>query len=221
MSLKYALLGFLAESPKYGYEIKQKFEGALGNVWSVSYGQLYPTLRRLSELEWVTKKTAPGKKAAEKNIYSLTPKGRKKLDEWLVRPLRSNYKVKDEFTLKFLFFNKLPRETVLEYLRNQQRRTIEQTGQLPARAGLHPGGAGFLPAGHHPQGDRAPGGGEPAGWKRSWASCRPGLEAGPLPAYCYCSSYCYWYFFSSSRVARAFCLTVRMYGPCAMRTRAR
>ena len=110
MSLKYALLGFLAESPKYGYEIKQKFEGALGNVWSVSYGQLYPTLRRLSELEWVTKKTAPGKKAAEKNIYSLTAKGRKKLDEWLLRPLRSNYKVKDEFTLKFLFFNKLPRD---------------------------------------------------------------------------------------------------------------
>jgi len=126
MSLKYALLGFLAESPKYGYEIKQRFEGALGNVWSISYGQLYPTLRRLSELEWVTKKTAPGKKAAEKNIYSLTPKGHKKLDEWLVRPLRSNYKVKDEFTLKFLFFNKLPRETVLEYLRSQQRRTIEQ-----------------------------------------------------------------------------------------------
>jgi DNA-binding PadR family transcriptional regulator len=126
MSLKYALLGFLAESPKYGYEIKQKFEGALGNVWSVSYGQLYPTLRRLSELEWVTKKTAPGKKAAEKNIYSLTPKGRKKLDEWLLRPLRSNYKVKDEFTLKFLFFNKLPREVVLEYLRSQLGRTAEQ-----------------------------------------------------------------------------------------------
>ncbi len=126
MSLKYALLGFLAESPKYGYEIKQKFEGALGNVWSVSYGQLYPTLRRLSELEWVTKKTAPGKKAAEKNIYSLAPKGRKKLDEWLLRPLRSNYKVKDEFTLKFLFFNKLPRAVVLEYLRSQLARTAEQ-----------------------------------------------------------------------------------------------
>ena len=126
MSLKYALLGFLAESPKYGYEIKQRFEGALGNVWTLSYGQLYPTLRRLSELEWVTKRTAPGKKAAEKNIYSLTAKGRKKLEEWLVRPLRSNYKLKDEFTMKFLFFNKLPRETVLEYLRDQQRRTVEQ-----------------------------------------------------------------------------------------------
>ena len=126
MSLKFALLGLLAEGPKYGYEIKQEFEGALGNVWSVSYGQLYPTLRRLSELEWVTKRTAPGKKAAEKNIYSITPKGKKKLDEWLLKPLRSSYKVKDEFTLKFLFFNKLPKDKVLEYLRSQQQRTVMQ-----------------------------------------------------------------------------------------------
>ncbi len=126
MSLKYALLGLLAESPKYGYEIKQKFEGALGNVWSVSYGQLYPTLRRLSELDWVTKKTAPGKKAAEKNIYSITAKGKKKLDEWLLKPLRTNYKVKDEFTLRFLFFDKIPREKVLAYLRSQQKKTVMQ-----------------------------------------------------------------------------------------------
>lgn len=126
MSLKYALLGLLAENPKYGYEIKQQFEGALGNVWSVSYGQLYPTLRRLSEMQWVTKQTAPGKKAAEKNIYSITPKGKSKLDEWLLRPLRSSYKVKDEFTLKFLFFDKLPRERVLEYLKLQQKKTVMQ-----------------------------------------------------------------------------------------------
>ena len=126
MSLKYALLGLLAENPKYGYEIKQEFEGALGNVWSVSYGQLYPTLRRLSEVQWVTKQTAPGKKAAEKNIYSITPKGKQKLDEWLLRPLRSSYKVKDEFTLKFLFFDKLPREKVLDYLRAQQKKTVMQ-----------------------------------------------------------------------------------------------
>lgn len=126
MSLKYALLGLLAESPKYGYEIKRRFEGALGNVWSVSYGQLYPTLRRLSELGWVTKKTEPGKKAAEKNIYSVTEKGRRKLDEWLLKPLRSSYRVKDEFTLRFLFFSKLSSENVLDYLKVQQEKTVLQ-----------------------------------------------------------------------------------------------
>ncbi len=126
MSLKYALLGLLAESPKYGYEIKQNFEGIIGNVWSVSYGQLYPTLRKLSELGWVTKSTAPGKKAAEKNIYSITDKGREVLYEWLLKPLRTSYKVKDEFTLKFLFFNKLPKDKVLEYLKLQQKKTLLQ-----------------------------------------------------------------------------------------------
>jgi PadR family transcriptional regulator, regulatory protein AphA len=126
MSLKFALLGLLSESPKYGYEIKRKFEGTLGNVWSVSYGQLYPTLRRLAELGWVTKKKEPGKKAAEKNIYSITERGRKKLGEWLLKPMRTTYKVKDEFTLKFLFFNKLPKSDVVEYLRGQQKKVMLQ-----------------------------------------------------------------------------------------------
>ena len=126
MSLKFALLGLLAESPKYGYEIKRRFEGALGNVWSVSYGQLYPTLRRLAELGLVTKKTEPGKKAADKNIYSITEKGRRKMDEWLLKPLRCPYRVKDEFTLRFLFFSKLSRGQVRDYLCAQRDRTVEQ-----------------------------------------------------------------------------------------------
>jgi DNA-binding PadR family transcriptional regulator len=126
MSLKFALLGLLAESPKYGYELKRRFEGALGNVWSVSYGQLYPTLRRLSELGWVTKKTEPGKKVAEKNIYSITEKGHKKLDEWLLKPVRGTYRVKDEFTLRFLFFSKLEPAHVLKYLREHQKKLVLQ-----------------------------------------------------------------------------------------------
>ena len=126
MSLKFAVLGLLAESPKYGYEIKQRFEGDLGNVWSVSYGQLYPTLRRLAELGWVTKKTEPGKKAAEKNIYFITDTGRDQLDDWLLKPLRTVYKVKDEFTLRFLFFNKLPQRQVIKYLKEQEQKVASQ-----------------------------------------------------------------------------------------------
>lgn len=140
MSLKFALLGLLAESPKYGYEIKRQFEGALGNVWSVSYGQLYPTLRRLSEQGWVTKRTEPGKKAAEKNIYSITDKGRRKLDEWLLKPVRSTYRVKDEFTLRFLFFRKVAPGQVLEYLRGYQKTMREQNESFRATLqSLHAG----------------------------------------------------------------------------------
>ena len=48
------------------------------------------------------------------------------LDEWLLKPLRSSYKVKDEFTLKFLFFSKLPKKKVLEYLLMQQKKIVLQ-----------------------------------------------------------------------------------------------
>jgi len=144
MSLKFALLGLLAENPKYGYEIKRQFEGALGNVWSVSYGQLYPTLRGLSELGWVTKKTEPGKKAAEKNIYSITEKGRRKLDEWLLKPVRSTYRLKDEFTLRFLFFSKLAPAHVLEYLREYQRKTVIQRDTFQSTLESLRGGMDFF-----------------------------------------------------------------------------
>lgn len=143
MSLKFALLGLVAERPKYGYEIKREFEGALGNVWSVSYGQLYPTLRRLSEQGWLTKKTEPGKKAAEKNIYSITDKGRRKLDEWLLKPVRSTYRVKDEFTLRFLFFSKVAPARVLEYLRGYQRETQEQQQSFRRTLEALPAGVDF------------------------------------------------------------------------------
>ena len=122
MSLRYALLGLLAESPKYGYEIKQKFEASLANVWSVSYGQLYPTLHRLSELGWVSAKREPGKRAADKTIYSITASGLKSLEEWLVRPTAAAYRLKDEFTLRFLFFGKLPRERVVQDLERHRER---------------------------------------------------------------------------------------------------
>jgi len=144
MSLKFALLGLLSENPKYGYEIKRQFEGALGNVWSVSYGQLYPTLRLLSELGWVTKKTEPGKKAAEKNIYSITEKGRKKLDEWLLKPVRSTYRLKDEFTLRFLFFSKLAPAHVLEYLQEHRRQTVLQRETFQNRLESLQGGMDFF-----------------------------------------------------------------------------
>jgi len=144
MSLKFALLGLLAERPKYGYEIKREFEGALGNVWSVSYGQLYPTLRRLSEAGWLTKKTEPGKKAAEKNIYSITDKGRRKLDEWLLKPVRSSYRVKDEFTLRFLFFSKLSPTGVRDYLRGYQKKTREQRESFRKTLESLPAGSDFF-----------------------------------------------------------------------------
>jgi DNA-binding PadR family transcriptional regulator len=45
--LEIAVLGLLREQPLHGYELKKRLGENLGFLWGVSYGSLYPALRRL------------------------------------------------------------------------------------------------------------------------------------------------------------------------------
>ncbi len=45
--LELAVLGLLKEQPLHGYELKKRLSETLGFLWGVSYGSLYPALRRL------------------------------------------------------------------------------------------------------------------------------------------------------------------------------
>jgi DNA-binding PadR family transcriptional regulator len=63
--LELAVLGLLKEQPLHGYELKKRLGETLGFLWGVSYGSLYPALRRLEKsgaIESVT--PGPGPAAA-------------------------------------------------------------------------------------------------------------------------------------------------------------
>jgi DNA-binding PadR family transcriptional regulator len=45
--LELAVLGTLQEQPLHGYELKKRVGETLGSVWAISFGSLYPALRRL------------------------------------------------------------------------------------------------------------------------------------------------------------------------------
>ncbi|HEX5094996.1 MAG TPA: PadR family transcriptional regulator [Acidimicrobiia bacterium] len=45
--LELAVLGILAEQPLHGYELKKRLSETLGPLWGISFGSLYPALRRL------------------------------------------------------------------------------------------------------------------------------------------------------------------------------
>ena len=44
--LELAVLGLLKDQPLHGYELKKRLGETLGFLWGVSYGSLYPALRR-------------------------------------------------------------------------------------------------------------------------------------------------------------------------------
>ena len=68
--LDFAILGLLREEPRHGYELKR----ALGDLgfWQVSFGSLYPALRRLEKKGFIEAARGAGRRKA----YRITPDGR-------------------------------------------------------------------------------------------------------------------------------------------------
>jgi DNA-binding PadR family transcriptional regulator len=56
--LDLAILGLLKEQPLHGYELRKRLGETLGSVWGISFGSLYPALRRL-EREGAIESVAP------------------------------------------------------------------------------------------------------------------------------------------------------------------
>ena len=50
--LELAVLGLLKERAMHGYQLKKRLADTLGSFWQVSYGSLYPALKRLQREAW-------------------------------------------------------------------------------------------------------------------------------------------------------------------------
>src|SRR2546430_14229644 len=73
--LELAILGLLKEQAMHGYQLKKRLADTLGSFWQVSYGSLYPALKRLQRqgaVEMVFPKEDVGRR---KNGYRITPAG--------------------------------------------------------------------------------------------------------------------------------------------------
>ena len=118
MSLKYGILGLLAEQPLHGYEVKNRFEELLGGTWEVNIGQVYATFQRLERddlIEAVGERGDRGKLA-----YRLTDAGRQNLEEWLEAPDAEPQPMREEVYVKLLLGNRLGNGS-LERLLSRQR----------------------------------------------------------------------------------------------------
>ena len=106
---QFAVLGLLSFVPMSGYDLKQLSEWSVNHFWREGYGQIYPTLRRLEEDGLVTKKTQKQKGKPERNVYALTPAGKKHLQNWLAMPASPEVP-RIELLLKLFFGQWMPAE---------------------------------------------------------------------------------------------------------------
>ncbi len=130
MSIKYAMLGILAEKDLHGYELKSIFDEKVGDFWSLNFGQIYSTLDRLEKEELVSHDRQIQDRRPDRKIYHITPKGRAELEEWLSTPVNKVRALRDEFFIKLVFMDKKDPAPVLELIEKQKSLYLKQMSLL-------------------------------------------------------------------------------------------
>jgi DNA-binding PadR family transcriptional regulator len=118
--LELAILGLLKEQPMHGYQLSRELGESLGGFWRVSYGSLYPTLRRLERDGAVEAHLDSEARGRRKTTYAITEKGEKLFFELLQETPHDNSTEDTRFRVRLAFFRYLPPEARIRLLERRR-----------------------------------------------------------------------------------------------------
>ena len=136
--LEFAVLGVLAEGPLHGYELRKRLTAVLGPFRALSYGSLYPCLRRLESRSLIEQVDAPpitetnapplaAKRA--RVVYALTADGKEEFAQWANAPGPEAWE--DEgFAAHLAFFSRTEARVRLRILEGRRSRLEERVDAL-------------------------------------------------------------------------------------------
>ncbi len=151
-TLELPVLGLLKEREMHGYELRKQLGAMLGPFWQVSWGSLYPTLRRLAKAGAVEKveteaprrarstrmtsgrsrvrstSSQPMSSGRRKNVFRITPLGEQMFTAMLEETAAAVDA--DHFTLKLAFFRYLQPETRLALLERRRAYLIDKLAEF-------------------------------------------------------------------------------------------
>lgn len=130
---RYVVLGMLAAEPMTGYGLRKAIKGSVGHFWQESYGQLYPTLRRLVDEGLVVAQATRGGPGRGGAVYHATRAGRAALAHWLALPPVLE-PARNEILLKVFFASAVPAEVTARNLEGVAEVVRQQRSQLEAIA---------------------------------------------------------------------------------------
>ena len=145
--LELPVLGLLKEKSMHGYELRKQLGAMLGPFWQVSWGSLYPALRRLTKSGAIEKLaepapprprraragaavTPPRSPGRRKTVYRITSHGEELFTAMLEETAASVDG--DHFTLKLAFFRYLNPETRLALLERRRAYLQDKLAQFKA-----------------------------------------------------------------------------------------
>lgn len=133
--LDLAILGLLQESPMHGYELRKQLATKLGTIRAaISYGSLYPTLRRLQTAGWIAQAgETPADDAAVppltsrrgRVVYKITAEGKERFQDLLDQVGPEAYE-DAAFGIHFAFFARTDVDVRLRILEGRRRKVEER-----------------------------------------------------------------------------------------------
>jgi DNA-binding PadR family transcriptional regulator len=133
--LDLAILGLLHEAPMHGYELRKQLATKLGAFRAaISYGSLYPTLRRLQTAGWITEESAAERTDPEvpalttkrgRVVYKITAEGKERFQTLLAQAGPETYE-DTAFGVHFAFFARTDQDTRLRILEGRRRKVEER-----------------------------------------------------------------------------------------------
>ena len=133
--LEFAILGLLQQSPMHGYELRKELAAVLGGLRSISYGSLYPALKRMQAAGLIAsddptpRSLLPADAPAltgrrGKIVYAITAEGKERFHSLVSQTGPEAYDDEGRFGVHLAFFGSTAADVRLRILEGR-RRTVE------------------------------------------------------------------------------------------------
>ena len=134
--LELAVLGLLKERAMHGYELKRQLGQRLGIFWSVSFGSLYPTLKKLHRRRLVEKILDPEETPRARARSTGSPPRASRSSSSSSPKARTRAWEEDKFPLRMAFFRYLKPEIRIRVLERRRAYLEEKLseGRAPSSA---------------------------------------------------------------------------------------
>jgi DNA-binding PadR family transcriptional regulator len=136
-TIELAVLGLLHEGPMHGYELRKRLNLMLGWGRVLSYGSLYPTLKKMlrSNLieEFVQTRTTVTRRP--RIVYEVTDSGHKEFER-LMSEVGPTAWEDDNFDIRFAFFGRTDMEIRLRVLEGRRTRLQERLDRIQGQLSL-------------------------------------------------------------------------------------